>query len=145
VSVRGSKLSSVVDSAYTTNNCDPIIFGDNGISDVDFGSLFATDGTAGDDLYFSKDGFAAGNPFTFEDSLNNKDNITLSGDAFTFDSLVDLDAGHSHTNTITNNNDFQADHDSDDYLNGNLFEDAGPSASNAATSSAQQPLLGASS
>lgn len=140
-----SVVESAFDSCHTSNNCDPVIFGSTGLSDGDFGSLFATDGTIGDDLHFFEDGFAAGH--SFDDGIVVKDNVAINGDAFTFDSLVDLDAGNSHINSTTpiinNTDDFQADHDSNDYLNGTLFENAGPSAPNAATSSAQQPLLGA--
>ena len=141
MSVPGTKLSSapnpVFESRHTSNNCDPIIFGSTDISDNDFSSLFATDYTPGDDLPFFKDGFAAGNPF--DDNTNSKDNI-LHGDAFTFDSMVDLDAGSSNTNDTS---DYTTHHETDDYLNGSLFENVDPSTQDAATSSAQQPLLGA--
>ena len=148
VSVRGTKLSSAPDSAFeschTTHNVDPIIFGGpNDISDSDFGSLFAADYTTGDDLQLFEDGFASSNPFDDNTTTNGKDNtLALHSDGFTFDSMVDLDAGSSESsNDIT---DFQASNvDTNDFLDDSLFENTDPQAPDAATSSAQQPLLGA--
>ena len=137
-------MPSIVDSAYDsphTANCDPIIYGESSLSDLDFGSLFATDGSTPDDAHFFKDGFAAGNNMSFD---NN--------DTLAFDSLVDFDAGHnaasnssgtaSTSATSSSSDDFASGGDSE-YLDGSLFETSDPLAPSVAMSAAQQPILGA--
>lgn len=131
---------SNIDSAYDSpRSCDPIIFGESSLSDVDFSSLFAADASVEDDLHFFKDGFAA--------SAIDDDNAN----GFTFDSMVDLDACQSNT-AFAHRSD-----DTDPYDNKNPARHGGaypggyshggsdsPSQT-AATSSAQQPFLGAPS
>ncbi|KAK4691053.1 transcriptional activator HAC1, partial [Lecanoromycetidae sp. Uapishka_2] len=100
-------------------------------------SLFATDGSVEDDLHFFKDGFIA---------PTEHDDIDANG--FAFDSMVDLDACQSTTNnaknnTLYDNNDLAPY--SDVYINEHSFESASPSSQIAATSTAQQPFLGAAS
>ncbi|KAL9128887.1 MAG: hypothetical protein Q9175_007430 [Cornicularia normoerica] len=119
---------------------DPIIFGESSLSDVDFGSLFAADASVEDDIHFFQDGFAA--------SSIDDDNAN----GFTFDSMVDLDACQSttaftnkndDTNIYNNNGDFAPQ--SDVYSGGYSLDGSNSSSPIAATSSAQQPLLGAPS
>lgn len=131
---------SNIDSAYDSpRSCDPIIFGESSLSDVDFSSLFATDASVEDDLHFFKDGFAASS--IDEDNANG----------FTFDSMVDLDACQSTTafanksdDAKTYNNEDLA-RQSDVYSGGYSLERSNSSSPIAATSSAQQPFLGAPS
>lgn len=130
---------SSADSAYDSpTSCDPVIFGDAPLSDVNFDSLFGADASVKDDLHFFEDGFGSS---SFDDSEH------ASG--FAFDSLVDLDACQPNTSTnkdIThsdNLDDFA--HYSDVYPNDYSFSDTKPSTRTAATSSAQQALLGAPS
>ncbi|KAF6221700.1 hypothetical protein HO133_001668 [Letharia lupina] len=131
-------FTSNIDSAYDSPR-DPIIFGQSSLSDVDFGSLFATDASVEDDLHFFKDGFAA--------SSIDDDNAN----GFTFDSMVDLDACQSTTaftnkidDTNTYNNEDLA-RQSDFYSGGYSLDGSNSSSQIAATSSAQQPFPGAPS
>lgn len=138
VSVRGNMSS--IDSAYDSpRSCDPIIFGESSLSDVDFSSLFAADASVEDDLHFFKDGFAA--PSIDDDNANG----------FTFDSMVDLDACQSIA-AFANKSDDTNTHNSDDlarqsdvYSRGYSLESSNSSSQTAATSSAQQPFPGAPS
>lgn len=140
---------SCVDSAYDSpRSCDPIIYGESTLSDVDFTSLFAADASIEDDIHFFKDGFAA---------PEGHDDIDANG--FTFDSMVDLDAcqppttsnsnstnkDNTYINNNNNNNDNNQDlsHYNDIYTPGHSFSNSHPPSQNAATSSAQQPFLGA--
>lgn len=130
------------DSAYDSpRSCDPIIFGEPSLSDVDFGSLFAADVSVEDDLHFFKDGFAA--------SSLDDDNAN----AFTFDSMVDLDACQSttafanrsdDTKPYINNNEDLA-RQGDVYSGSHSLKGSDSPSQIAATSSAQQPFLGAPS
>ena len=129
------------DSAYDSpRSCDPVIFGQSSLSDVDFSSLFAADASVEDDLHFFKDGFAAS---TVDDDNAN---------GFAFDSMVDLDACQSTTafanrndDTKTHNNNQDLARQSDVYPEGHSLEGSSPPSQIAATSSAQQPFLGAPS
>ncbi|CAF9933745.1 hypothetical protein IMSHALPRED_009462 [Imshaugia aleurites] len=101
--------------------------------------LFAADASVEDDLHFFKDGFAA--------SAIDDD----SAHAFTFDSLVDLDACQS-TTAFANKSDDTDPYDNNDlarhrdvYPGGYSLEGSDSSSQIAATSSAQQPFLGAPS
>ena len=131
---------STIDSAYDSpRSCDPVIFGESSLSDVDFSSLFAADASVEDGLHFFKDGFAA--------SAIDDD----SAHAFTFDSLVDLDACQS-TTAFANKSDDTDPYDNKDlarhrdvYPGGYSLEGSDSSSQIAATSSAQQPFLGAPS
>ena len=131
---------STIDSAYDSpRTCDPIIFGESSLSDVDFSSLFTTDAAVEDDLHFFKDGFAAS---SIEDDNAN---------GFTFDSMVDLDACQS-TTAFANKSDDAKIYNSEDlarqsdaYSVGYPPESSNSSSQIAATSSAQQPFLGAPS
>ena len=134
---------SCVDSAYDSpRSCDPIIYGESTLSDVDFTSLFAADASIEDDIHFFKDGFAA---------PDGNDDIDANG--FTFDSMVDLDAcqppasstsnSTNQENTHNNNNSEDLAHYSDVYTPGHSFSNPHPPSQNAGTSSAQQPFLGA--
>ncbi len=129
---------SSADSAYDSpTSCDPIIFGDSTLSDVNFDSLFGADASAKDDLHFFEDGFGSS-------SLDDNEHAT----GFTFDSLVDIDACQPNTsNKESNHSDRQEDlaHYSDLYPNDYSFSDTNSSTQTAATSSAQQPILGAPS
>ena len=138
---------SCVDSAYDSpRSCDPIIYGESTLSDVDFTSLFAADASIEDDIHFFKDGFAA--PEGHDD---------LDANVFTFDSMVDLDAcqpatsstsnkdNNHHNNNKNNLNNDDLAHYSDVYTPGHSFSNSHPPSQNAATSSAQQPFLGAPS
>ena len=126
------------DSAYASPGTrDPIMFGEPSLPDVDFSDLFATDVSVEDDLHFFKDGFAA--------------SIIDDGNAngFAFDSMVDLDACQSTTafaykgdDTETYNNPDLA-RQGDVYSRGHSLENSNSSSQIAATSSAQQPILGA--
>ena len=134
---------SCVDSAYDSQrSCDPVIYGESTLSDVDFTSLFAADASIEDDIHFFKDGFAA---------HDGNDDIDANG--FTFDSMVDLDAcqppatsnsSSTHQETTHNeNNSEDLAHYIDVYTPGHSFSNPHPSSQNASTSSAQQPFLGA--
>lgn len=110
------------------------MYGDShGLLDVDFGSLFPADTSVDDNLHFFKDGFAA-----------NDGHDILDANGFTFDSMVDLDA--CQPSTFANK-----DHPNNDdltlyshvYTNDHPSESSDSPIQNAATSSAQQPLLGA--
>lgn len=126
-----SSVGSVYDSP---RNCDPIIYGESHLSDVDFSSLFAADASIEDGLHFFKDGFAA--PDGHDD---------LDANGFTFDSMVDLDA--CQPTTSSNNKDTRNKDDlsvySDVYTREHSPEGYDSPFQNAATSSAQQPILGA--
>lgn len=131
---------SNVDSAYDSpRSCDPIIFGESSLSDVDFSSLFAVDASVEDDLHFFKDGFPA--------SSIDDDNAN----GFAFDSMVDLDACQSTTafankpDDINPYNSEDLARQSDFYRGGHSLEDSNSSSQIAATSSAQQPIFGAPS
>ncbi|KAL9124041.1 MAG: hypothetical protein Q9217_006590 [Psora testacea] len=118
-----------------TNDCDPIIFGESShLNHLDFSSLFAVDDAFTHDLPFAKDGITAPHIFNHPD-------ITLNGNDFTFDSMVDFEADESNQ---SNHN--LAQHPSDEtLLTGNVFAIPFDSAAQiAATSSAQQPFHGAS-
>lgn len=154
-------MSSVIDSAYDSpQSCDPIIYGESILSDSDFGSLFAIDAAPADDLPFFKNGFGAAS------SLEPDNDNSFNGNDFTFDSMVDLDAGESYDSDENNNkknnnnikngpfansidyninyiNDDRLAYDSNDYLSATAFETSDPPSLNAATASAQQPFLGA--
>ena len=131
---------SSVDSAYDSpRRCDPIIFSESSLSDVDFSSLFAADAPVEDDLHFFKDGFAA--------SSIDDDNAN----GFAFDSMVDLDACQSTTASVNKSEDTTfynkgdlARH-SDVYSGGCSLGTSNSSSRTAATSSAQQPYPGAPS
>ena len=126
------------DSAYDSpRSCDPVIFGQSSLSDVDFSSLFAADASVEDDLHFFKDGFAAS---TIDDDNAN---------GFTFDSMVDLDACQS-TSAFANRNDDAKPYNNQDLARkndvcteGHSLEGSRSPSPIAATSSAQQPFLGA--
>ena len=128
------------DSAYDSpRSCDPIIFGEPSLSDVDFSNLFAADASVEDDLHFFKDGLAAS---TIDDDNAN---------GFTFDSMVDLDAYQS-TTAFPNRMDDPKTYNKDDlarqsdvYSGGHSLEGSDSASQIAATSSAQQPFLGAPS
>ena len=129
------------DSAYDSpRSCDPVIFGQSSLSDVDFSSLFAADASVEDGLHFLKDGFAAS-------AVDDDD--TANG--FTFDSMVDLDACQSTTAFANRNDDTKPYNDqdlarqSDVYTEGHSLEGSSSPSQIAATSSAQQPFLGAPS
>ena len=132
---------SSIDSAYKSpRGCDPIIFGESSLSDVDFSNLFAADGPVEDDIHFFKDGFAT--------SAIDDDNAN----AFGFDSLVDLDACQSTTAFAKKSDDTNIciknenlARQSDVYHGGFSLEGSNSSTPIAATSSGQQPLLGAPS
>ncbi|MCJ1453759.1 hypothetical protein MMC28_004108 [Mycoblastus sanguinarius] len=97
-------------------------------------SLFAADLAPEDDLRLFKDGFIT----------SSLDDDNANG--FTFDSMVDLDADQSTTSFNTHSittEDFT--HDSDVYSENSLFQSSDPLSQIAATSSAQQPILGAPS
>ena len=143
VSVRGkfSSADSIYDASATS--MDPIIYDDgNMLSDLDFGSLFAADSATEYDSQFFKDGLVA--PTEHDD---------LDANGFTFDSMVDLDACQPHgphakgANTQYNNNNNTEDfaHSGDVFTEGRNFECTRSSHQNAASSSAQQPILGAPS
>ena len=132
-------MSSAIDSAYdsphTTENCDPIIFGDSSpYDDVDFSNLFAADNSFTHDTPLVKDGLTAPHIIDHPD-------FAFNGNDFTFDSMVDFDADES-----TPNDQDLAYHDSDRYhltANSLAIPSDSPTQIDAA-SSAQQPFLGAS-
>ncbi|CAD6565280.1 MAG: hypothetical protein ASARMPRED_006531 [Alectoria sarmentosa] len=101
--------------------------------------LFAADASVEDDLHFFKDGFPA----------SSLDDDNANG--FAFDSMVDLDACQSttafanKTDEINTYNNEDLARQSDFYRGGYSLEDSNSSSQIAATSSAQQPILGAPS
>ena len=127
---------SNVDSAYDSpTSCDPAIFGESSLPDDVFASLFAADTTLDDNLHFFKDGFGT---TTLDDEPTN---------GFVFDQLVDLDAGQSLT-SANNKEDIDSTSQEDLTHSGeaslqDFSEDTDPSTQIAATSSSQQPFLGA--
>ncbi len=140
--------SSVIDSAYDSPSCDPIIYDSSEpcFGDVDFGSLFAIDDTSHDDLQLFKEGFDASalNNFpSYEPQTDSILNNNVEGMA-AFDSLVDFDACQpTSISTITTSAD-QA-HDGESHFGGDLSKVSDSKAQIVATSSAPQPFPGASS
>ena len=118
---------------------EPSMFGESSLPDVDFNSLFATDVSVEDDLHFFKDGFAAS---TMDDDNAN---------GFTFDSMVDLNACQSTTAFADRSDDTKPYNNADldrpviVHSRGHSLENSNSSSAIAATSSAQQPILGAPS
>ena len=131
---------SSIDSAYDSpRSCDAIIYGEPPLSDLDFSSLFAPGASLEDDLHFFKDGFTAS---SIDDDNTN---------GFTFDSMVDLDACQSAAALAIKSDDTNTYHNedlarqSDVYSGGYSLEGSDSSSQIAATSSAQQPFIGAPS
>jgi len=111
---------SSADSAYDSpNSCDPIIFDDSSLSDINLDNLFGADISVKDDLHFFDDGFGSS-------SLDDNEQTT----GFAFDSLVDLDACQSNTSTQAKQRSDRPDdlaRYSDLYPNDYSFSDSDPS------------------
>ena len=121
-----------IDSAYesrrnseTKANSAPLRHcSSNILDDADFNRLFASPASPSADLHFFADGLA-----------NSDQDNTTTGNDFSFDSLVDLDACQSHDNTTDA---------IEQYLNQQSATTDFPHQT-AATSSALQSCLGAAS
>ncbi|KAG8530096.1 uncharacterized protein KY384_005578 [Bacidia gigantensis] len=120
--------SSYNNGGVTSNNCDPIIFGESNaqLDDLNFDSLFSND-----DSYLQEDQSQAKDAFTVPHlSISGNDFAT----DFTFDSLVDFEPDHVDQH---NGDDFQlGSYDLSGYPDG--------SAQNVAEVSATQLSIGAS-
>lgn len=138
VSIRGvpsieSKYDSRRSSTSPESNFVPAM------SNVDFNRLFTSSASPPPDLQFFTDGLAS----------TEHDNAQDDPDDFSFDQMVDLDACQSHADVFNEPDDIT---DNDDVIRPSInFFASLPGASadishqTAATSSALQPCLGASS
>ncbi len=128
------------DSTYDSPcHFDPVIYNEPSLSNIEFSSLFAADASVEDDLHFLKDGFTA----------SGIDDENANG--FAFDSMVDLDACQSTTAFANRSGDTKPYTNEDFARQGDVYsgahslEGSDSSSQIAATSSAQQPILGAPS
>ncbi|MCJ1263007.1 hypothetical protein MMC22_002877 [Lobaria immixta] len=136
VSVRGGVAS--IDSTYDSERSSATPTNDwipSSLSDTDFSCLFASPASPPPDLHFFTDGLASA----------EQDNAQDDSDAFSFDQMVDLDACQPQHDAFHDHDNNQSPHQSSHYFASLPGASADFPHQIAATSSALQPCLGASS
>lgn len=127
-----------IDSTYDSQRCSEtptINWITNSLSDTDFSCLFASPASPPPDLHFFADGLASA----------EQDNTQDDSNAFSFDQMVDLDACQPHPDAFHDHDKDQSPHQSSNYFASFPGASTDFPHQNAATSSALQPCLGASS